>query len=199
MTSNSVFLRDSWLHNPADLCLWSLVPFLGFFLFIWAFFFSYSNVLDFLFSYYMLFHFILFYCYPLKACLLSNGRQEGGGTRWEERQGGTWRRRGRETMIKIYYVRVKKKYIFNRRGKLLWKDSSWISQITPSESHDCCQQHNFALKSVSPSPDMALLPEMLAPPWFSKWPGSLEPCKQQAELWQGVPGPWTITNDPLFN
>lgn len=101
----------------------------------------------------MLFHFILFYCYPLKACLLSNGRQEGGGTRWEERQGGTWRRRGRETMIKIYYVRVKKKSIFNRRGKLLWKDSSWISQITPSESHDCCQQHNFALKSVSPSPD----------------------------------------------
>jgi hypothetical protein len=40
-----------------------------------------------------LFYFILFCYYSLKACLLSNERQEEGGSKRKEMWGGTWRKR----------------------------------------------------------------------------------------------------------
>jgi hypothetical protein len=62
---------------------WSLllIPLLGlFFLFL-----GYSDVLVFVLSY------LIFYYYPLEACLFSSERQRRGGPRWE----GRWRETGR--------------------------------------------------------------------------------------------------------
>ena len=44
---------------------------------------------------FVLSYYIVFYYYPLEACLLSNEREKGSRSRWEGRWGGTGRSRGR--------------------------------------------------------------------------------------------------------
>lgn len=70
---------------------------------------SYSDILIFVFTYY-----ILVLLFSPKACVFSNEKQEGGGSRWMGRWGGTWSMRGRETVIRIYYVRKGK--LFSIKG-----------------------------------------------------------------------------------
>lgn len=79
-----------------------LVPSLELFLSV----FSNSNVFIFILPYY-----IVFYYYPLEACLFSNESQKGSGSGKEGSGEELESIEGEVTIIKIYYMR--KIYIFN--------------------------------------------------------------------------------------
>jgi len=66
--------------------------------------------------YITLYHIILiaFYYHPFEACLPSNERQKQSGSRWEGRQKGIGRSRGRGNAIRLYYLR---KILFSIKGK----------------------------------------------------------------------------------
>ena len=63
-----------------------------------------------------LFHFLFHFRYPLEACLFSNERQKGSGSRQERGWGGAESSK-EETVIRVYYVRIES--IFNKRKKTL--------------------------------------------------------------------------------
>lgn len=60
------------------------------------------------------FWFMIFDFYSLDACLFSNERQKECGFSWERRWGGPQSFRGKETIIRMYYM---KKTIFNKIKK----------------------------------------------------------------------------------
>jgi hypothetical protein len=55
-----------------------------------------------------LYDLILFFYYPLEACLFSNERHKAGGPEWKGGEGHKLERVERgETVIKVYYMRKK--------------------------------------------------------------------------------------------
>lgn len=58
--------------------------------------------------------FVLFYLFPLEACLFSIERQEGGASGWEGKKGGNGRSKGRRNSNKDVIYKIKS--FFNKRG-----------------------------------------------------------------------------------
>lgn len=59
------------------------------------------------------YYFIIFYNYPVEACLFSNVRKKGSGSGWEGGREGLGQIEGGETVIRIHSVR--KESISNQR------------------------------------------------------------------------------------